>query len=1117
MRSIWSRLFPPDYKALDTEKNNLGSWTFLERLLCTRAVPLVEKAKTQKLEVEDVWELEPNYSVVDLAKKHEVQEKLTLYELARIICQPVWRPFCVSLFFKCILTAVTYLNVYLIGKALKSCNSIDEASSNFMLFAPLLIILIKLMRSFFDDYVCEHDYQSSDTIRRFFQTLVYKKMINFSPSSRTAMSTSKIESIIDKDAREVHTFFFFFDRFLLTPFNLTVSGLLLFQMAGWSFIFGSSFFAVTAFASSYTDKIVSDKGEESRQVSDKRTQLISDVFTGIQVVKLYGWEAHMEKQIEEVRQEELSLDKSVEVIQRFNELFGSFTPFVTLMGIFYGIVMVNKQPLIPETAFLAIYLFVEVSSAIRSIPQMLKKPLKTWSAVKRILSFLNMEEAHRERIIEKRVAKKGETATTLKDANFSWSKQSTWTLSNLNLSVKQGQLVAVVGRVGSGKTALLSSLAGNLELLESSECKVVADKIGWCEQKPWIQNKTLRENILFDSKFDEQYYSKCIEACALKTDLELLEKGDETLIGERGVNLSGGQRARVGLARAVYQKADFYLLDDPLSAVDAAVARHIFNNVIGPNGMLSETTRLISVNSTQFLPECDLILVLNAFAQLIGHLSLLFGSFRACSKIHETLMHAVIRTSMSFFDVTPVGEILRRFNRDINAVDQDMRSLIIDITREASNALRLIVPLMLVLPSTSVPILMTAYTVYWFNRQYKNVVPTFYKLDRVVGAFQYTTIYDSWAGSATINGLHMSKDFIAGFGHRLDQRLQVNVAMIACHNWVRQRLAIAIYTLIGSWILLAVWSAQSQQITAGILALVITKGLDLCEYFPNAAQSYRWVQETAESIERINEYSEKEPEPMWIENKDESIQVPVSGNIEFRNVSVRYKSDSPLVLRSLTFKIESGQKIGVVGRTGAGKTTITSALFRLIELEEGEVLVGDVNIKRMGSRLRHHLTIIPQDPILFTGSVRTNLDPANQFKDEQLFEALERIGFLKRIQQLDNQLSHEIKEGGSNFSVGERQLFCLARALLRPTRFLVLDEASAHLDLETDHHIQQAIREHFAEATVLTIAHRLNTLANYDKIMVIDAGQLVEFDSFLSLLSNPDGYLTRLVNSKSKT
>uniref|UniRef100_A0A4W5REG2 ABC-type glutathione-S-conjugate transporter n=1 Tax=Hucho hucho TaxID=62062 RepID=A0A4W5REG2_9TELE len=786
-------------------------------------------------------------------------------------------------------------------------------------------------------------------------------------------------------------------------------------------------------------------------------------------------------------------------------------------------------------------------------------------SLKRIQDFLSHEELDLESV------DRNNTATvTVVNGKFTWAKQDPPAL--INLMVPQGSLLAVVGHVGCGKSSLVSALLGEMEKLEGHIS--IRGSVAYVPQQAWIQNATLRDNILFGKAYNEQKYRSCLEACALTPDLEVLPGGDLTEIGEKGINLSGGQRQRVSLARAVYNEADVYLLDDPLSAVDSHVAKHIFDHVIGPEGALQGKTRILVTHGISFLPQVNNIVVLvegrvsemgsyqellqqnGAFAEFLrnysledivedeatgtttcyysrviqnllfevrstadflSHLSKVFweyvkavgplltlficflygcqnaaaiganvwlsqwtndaaqnmtqenismrvgvyaalgiaqgilvmvssftlamGNIGAARKLHYALLDNKFHTPQSFFDTTPIGRVINRFSKDIYVIDEALPSTVLMFLGTFFSSLSTMI---VIVASTPIFAVVIAPTILMF--------------------------FTNWSFDQSDQWLGVRIEFIGNC-----------IVLFA-----------ALFAVIGK-----------NELNPGLVGLSVSYALMVTMSLNWMVRMTSDLESNIVAVERVKEYSESKTEAPWeVEDKKPSPDWPSQGKVEFLDYSVRYREGLDLVLKNLTLSVRGGEKIGIVGRTGAGKSSMTLCLFRLLEAAGGEITIDGVKISEIGLHdLRSKLTIIPQEPVLFSGSLRMNLDPFDKYNDVEVWKALELSHLNKFVSNQPAKLELECSEGGENLSVGQRQLVCLARALLRKTRILILDEATAAIDLETDDLIQSTIRTEFEDCTVFTIAHRLNTIMDYTRVLVLDKGQVAEFDTPTKLLS----------------
>ncbi|XP_043243521.1 multidrug resistance-associated protein 5-like isoform X2 [Amphibalanus amphitrite] len=1064
-------------------------------------------------------------------------------------------------------------------------------------------------------------------------------------------------------------------------------------------------------------------------VTDRRVQLMHEILAAIKLIKQYAWEATFVKRITAARSSERSLLQRAAYVQSVSIALAPTVPVISAIITFLCHVGAGYNLTAAQAfAYLALMPIIEISQhCIAYGAPVLAEGLVVLSRMK---SILLMEE--QQPYVE--VPSDVNQAVVLQSATLAWDAvggdndsagaaaknkdangdgrgaetealrpalpiPSRDALIDIDLVVPKGTLVGICGPVGAGKSSLLSAVLGLMRLRSG---QVALDgSCAYVGQQPWILNATLKENIRFGHSFDAKRYFTALRACSLHKDVTTLPGGDETEIGERGINLSGGQKQRVALARALYADREIYLLDDPLAAVDSHVGKHIFQEYI--KTALKDKTVLFVTHQLQYLSQCDTVCLLkegrvvesgthaklmsdaaeyaalistyveeeeqdeaqdgqtdtevllevaqsrsglglteeavrrassevarrrsshsadgahtvkgdatsagaqltNAetlekgaisgrtykayiqagggflmaslvmmvfivnvasaafsswwlshwleqgsgnttievgnqtmvsdritdhprldFYQLVYGLSvvtilatsLIRGFFfmrvtlAASSRLHDRLFHRVLRAPMALFDTTPVGRLLNLFSRDLDEIDVRL-----PFTTETflQNSLMILTSLFfvaMVFPWFLVPLAVIA-AVFLFVRAVFSVgVRDLKRLENVTRAPTYSHVITTVNGLATIHAFGKEREFINRFMGQFDDNSSAFYLFNCSMRWVAIRLdslTVTITALTSVFVL-----ASHGVVPAAFAGLAMAYAAQLSGLFQFTVRLSSETEARFTSVERIDAYTAcmAQEAPAVVPSNRPAADWPQAGRVSFSRVCLRYRPELPQVLKNVTFDVHAQEKIGIVGRTGSGKSSIGVALFRLVEPEAGRVLVDGVDVSTVGlADLRSRLSIIPQDPVLFLGTVRYNLDPFDHYSDAQVWQALERTHMKQKVAALELQLQAPVLENGENFSVGERQLICMARALLRHSKILLMDEATASIDTETDSLIQTTIREAFSSCTVLTIAHRLNTVLASSRVLVLDAGQVVEFGKPSVLLAHPNSMFAAMV------
>ncbi|KFP15121.1 Canalicular multispecific organic anion transporter 2, partial [Egretta garzetta] len=1189
--------------------------------------------------------------------------------------------FLIGSFFKLIQDLLSFVNPQLLSVLIGFIKNKDAPAWWGFLIAALMFICAVLQTLILHQHF-QYCFVTGMRLRTGITGVIYRKSLVITNSAKRSSTVGEIVNLMSVDAQRFMDLMTFLNMLWSAPLQIFLALYFLWQTLGPSVLAGVAVMVLLIpFNSAIAMKTRTFQVEQMRH-KDSRIKLMNEILGGIKVLKLYAWEPSFSEKVLEIRKNELRVLKKSAYLNSLSTFAWISAPFLVALTTFAVYVSVDEKNILDaEKAFVSLSLFNILKFPLNMLPQVISNIAQTSVSLKRIQQFLSHDELDPNCVETKMIAPGNAISVT--NATFSWGKELKPSLKDINMLVPSGALVAVVGHVGCGKSSLVSALLGEMEKLEGEVA--VKGSVAYVPQQAWIQNATLKDNILFGQAPNEQKYQNVLEACALKTDLEVLPGGDQTEIGEKVIFFF----FPMSLARAVYSNSDIYLLDDPLSAVDSHVAKHIFDKVIGPDGVLKGKTRILVTHGISFLPQVDHIVVLvdgkisemgsyqdllkqnKAFAEflrnyaldedieedeptiqsaatqsclstaticpfspndslvltrqlsvisseggecpnkmstkrrvcekkpaepplprknpnekliqaettetgtvkltvfwqymkavspvlslvicflyccqnaaaiganvwlsdwtnepvingtqhntamrigvyaalgllqglivLICSFTLAMGGINAARTLHAALLENKFHTPQSFYDTTPTGRIINRFSKDIYVIDEVIPPTILMFLGTFFTSLSTMIVIIASTPLFAVVIVPLAILYFFVQRFYVATSRQLKRLESVSRSPIYSHFSETVSGASVIRAYRRVKSFVDISDLKMDENQKSYYPGIVSNRWLGVRVEFVGNCVVLFAALFAVIGKNS--LNAGLVGLSVSYALQVTLSLNWMVRMTSELETNIVAVERIKEYSETETEAPWvIEGKSPPEDWPSRGELEFVNYSVRYRKGLDLVLKGLNLKVHGGEKIGIVGRTGAGKSSMTLCLFRILEAVKGEIKIDGVKISEIGLHdLRSRLTIIPQDPVLFSGTLRMNLDPFNKYTDEEIWKALE-LSHLKRfVSSQPSMLDYECSEGGENLSVGQRQLVCLARALLRKTRILILDEATAAIDLETDDLIQATIRTQFEDCTVLTIAHRLNTIMDYTRVLVLDNGTIAEFDTPASLIAS---------------
>ncbi|XP_019356117.1 ATP-binding cassette sub-family C member 10 isoform X1 [Alligator mississippiensis] len=1127
---------------------------------------------------------------------------------------------------------------------------------------------------------------------------IYRKALWVSSTSLARFTMGEIVNFMSTDTDRLINFCISFHEVWSLPFQFAITLYLLYQQVGVAFLGGLALALLLVPINKVIANRIMENNKEMLTHKDTRVKLMTEFLCGMRVIKFYTWEQHFGARVNFCRAKELQKLRAIKYLDAVCVYLWAALPVVVSIVIFITYVLLGHQ-LTATKVFTALALVGMLILPLNNFPWVLNGILEAKVSLDRIQRFLELSDQDLEAYYSLDGPSSPSSALEMQDSTFSWlsareesagqhPSRGTLQLFVQDLAVRKGELVGVVGKVGCGKSSLLAAITGELIKLGGHMYVWNLEQgFGLATQEPWIQFCTVRENILFGKEYNARHYQEVLEACALSDDLNILPAGDQTEVGENGVTLSGGQKARIALARAAYQGKEIYLLDDPLAAVDADVANHLMQKCI--LGILKHKTRILCTHRTEFLEKADTLLLMEhgriakigtpseilplveaipklqqkdkgkqdkaptqhgqqddleaeveepdqatcllqheeekkegavafqvyrAYWLAVGSclaLSILFslflmqasrnvsdwwlshwisnlpptantstrvlsaplpspqlllfsavglvfpvpmldaapvphnetlnvnfylsvyggiaganslftilraflfayGTIRAATIIHSRLLQRVTKATMTFFDTTPTGRILNRFSSDLYCIDDSLPFILNIFLANVYGLLGMLVMITYGLPWIGLVLLPLTALYFSIQRYYRRTSRELKRLYSLTLSPIYTHFSETLTGLSTIRAMRATDRFEAENQLRLEQNQRCLFASNTAMQWLDIRLQMIGVVVVTAIAVIAITEHQRHLGNPGLVGLALSYALSVTNLLSGLISSFTQTETMMVSVERTEEYTTDIP----MEPQEHLVQVPPDwpsqGHVEFQQVVLEYRPGLPHALDGVTFTVYSGEKVGIVGRTGSGKSTLFLALFRMLELKSGQILLDNVDSRLVGlEELRSKLAIIPQDPFLFSGTIRENLDPLGRHADSDLYQVLEQCHLQEVIVQMGG-LDCELGERGKSLSVGQRQLVCLARALLTQAKVLCIDEATASVDQKTDQILQQTIRQRFTDKTVLTIAHRLNTILDSDRVLVMHAGKVAELDSPDVLSKREDSLFQRLLHS----
>ncbi|CAD6886133.1 unnamed protein product [Tilletia controversa] len=1143
---------------------------------------------------------------------------------------------------------------------------------------------------------------------------------------------SKIISIQTVDIQRVEGFGFHIFVLIGCPTELITGGILAYRILGISAVIGLAMSLLTAPIVYLITSRIEKVQEKLMAARDSRTSAMNESFQAIRMIKFSSWERRVTERIMKARRTELKEQRSQYLLDACSEFLFFLSPMLVIVTAFTCYTVVFHNQLTPATAFTSLSVLQELRWSLMQLPDTISSAIQSWTSLKRIASYLDCPEVD----VPDSVDLTSETALAadgeirLQNATIGWpvvvtsqssqagSVAPTFRLRDVSVQFTPKQLNLICGKLGSGKSLLLLGLLGEADLLAGSlKCpRSIPDAVAqsgdpriyargewisplltaYVPQSAFLTNASLRDNILFGLPMIRERYDAVLDACALLPDLAMFEDGDQVEIGEGGIGLSGGQKARVSLARAVYSRAQTLLLDDILSAVDAHTASHIHKQLLqGP--LLKDRTVLLVSHQVQLLaPSAAKVVLLDngvvryegqasdflqsehyrglldddkeekvvqdniedgpqqngaaesagndkeaggatangkaddkdatpgkaaprklvedegrnvgaiglqtwkRYLQMAGGSKVIFvfiaiiipniwtlvsswwlrafsadakngkdgshsifywmtiytalvmmecvfhfvkwiaayaASLHASQVIFEAALNAVFRAPMRFHDTVPRGRLLNRFTNDQEAVDSSLAANFVTFLQQGFAVVFGIVAVCIGGgPSFLLVVAIMAPLYYWTAKVFAGAARDVRRLQQTTKSPVVQTFADVVNGVAVVRAFGASATTLSSFFVRMDNSLRYAFLNRMCPRWLNILYAVSTAVLYFFATALIMISGADSAVAAFALSFLLQMGNQLAY----TVVCYSENESRGVAIERLVEYADLEPEAALIVEPRPPASWPHSGQVTFENLRLRYAPDLPEVLKGVSFEIAAGQKVGIVGPTGCGKSTTVTSLFRLVDnFSGGRVVIDGIDISKIGLEdLRSRLMIVPQDPVILSGSLRDSIDIFQEHTDEDIIAALKKVHLigsphpnsssLSRVvapesnEQGDQNvnvfedLKYNIAEGGSNLSNGQRQLLCMARALLGRAKVVVFDEASSSVDVDADDLITATLQEEFSDCTVITIAHRLRTIMHSDRVVVMDKGTVSEFASPVQLLERPESHFYKLCAASGK-
>uniref|UniRef100_A0A8C1S981 ATP-binding cassette, sub-family C (CFTR/MRP), member 9 n=1 Tax=Cyprinus carpio TaxID=7962 RepID=A0A8C1S981_CYPCA len=1158
--------------------------------------------------------------------------------------------------------------------------------------------------------------------------------LSTSNMSMGEMTLGQINNLVAIETNQLMWFLFLCPNLWAMPVQIIMGVILLYYLLGNSALIGAGVILLLAPVQYLIATKLADTQKSTLDYSTDRLKKTTEILKGIKLLKLYAWENIFCDRVEETRGKELTSLKTFALYTSMSIFLNAAIPIAAVLATFVTHAYIEEVRLSPDKAFASLALFHILVTPLFLLSTVVRFAVKALVSVQKLSEFLQSDEIgddswrNGEMPMCLEVGKKykyhgdvsmkrsyhvhsalywfvsiilnpvvfvciGECVIQVNDGFFTWGSNLS-TLTDINIRIPTGQLTMIVGQVGCGKSSLLLAMLGEMQTISGKvywsklpDYEIFFDgsiryftgglhiknrySVAYAAQKSWLLNATVEENITFGSPFNKQRYKAVIDTCSLQPDIDLLPFGDQTEIGERGINLSGGQRQRICVARALYQNTNIVFLDDPFSALDIHLSDHLMQEGILKFLQDDKRTVVLVTHKLQYLIHADWIIAMKdgsvlregtlkdiqthdvelyehwktlmnrqdqeleketemesqttlerktlrrAFYSreaknhiddedeeeeveeddddnmstttsrrskiqwkmccrylssggflmvflmvssklakhsvmvaidywlaawtssnphnqslhrscvsvfiilcgaaialcLITSLTVEFLGVAAATNLHHNLLNKIIHAPIRFFDVTPLGQILNRFSADTNIIDQHIPPTLESLTRSTLLCLSAIGVIAFVTPTFLIALVPLAVAFYFIQKYFRVASKDLQDLDDSTQLPLLCHFSETAEGLTTIRAFRHEARFKQRMLELTDTNNTAYLFLSAANRWLEVRTDYLGAVIVLTAAVAAIWSTSGPDVDqSGLVGLGLTYALTVTNYLNWVVRNLADLEVQMAAVKKVNSFLSTESENY--EGSMGNKSFPDTIKIKIHDLCVRYDSMLKPVLKQVNAHINPGQKVGICGRTGSGKSSLSLAFFNMVDVFEGKIVIDGIDICKLPLQtLRSRLSIILQDPVLFSGSIRLNLDPERTCTDDRLWEALEIAQLKNMVKALPGGLDAVVTEGGENFSVGQRQLFCLARAFVRKSSILIMDEATASIDMATENILQKVVMTAFADRTVVTIAHRVHTILTADLVIVMKRGSIMEYGKPEILMEQEDGLFASFVKA----